>query len=345
MSTSPEAERPRLLRLLVPTLVVWALWLVGMFRGDLWHLFAEGWHMSLTMVFGSFIAGATSEGGGAVAFPVMTFLFKIAPPIARDFALMIQTVGMGAASILILSMGIRVERHALLWASLGGALGIVVGLEFVRLPPSFAKMLFVSTWMAFAFALYWINRYREREVLEEIHAFGRRHAGMLFTTGIVGGLVSSITGNGLDICTFAVLVLRLRICEKIATPTSVVLMAINAAVGFAYKEAFIPGGMAPEAWRYWWVCVPVVVVGAPFGAWFISERSRHFVARLLYVAIGLQLVWGILAERAYARPGLAAFSLGVFGLGALLFWHLSRRGVRRLEWLTKKRARGAGPPA
>jgi uncharacterized membrane protein YfcA len=33
--------------------------------------------MTLTMVFGSFIAGSTSEGGAAVAFPVLTLLFKV----------------------------------------------------------------------------------------------------------------------------------------------------------------------------------------------------------------------------------------------------------------------------
>ncbi|HRV81343.1 MAG TPA: hypothetical protein P5218_07905, partial [Planctomycetota bacterium] len=58
-------------------LVVWAFWLVGMFSGDRFGLFPTGWFMSVTMVVGSFIAGATSEGGGAVAFPVMTLLFKI----------------------------------------------------------------------------------------------------------------------------------------------------------------------------------------------------------------------------------------------------------------------------
>ena len=35
----------------------------------------------------------TSEGGGAVAFPVMTLLLKIKPTIARDFSLMVQSVG------------------------------------------------------------------------------------------------------------------------------------------------------------------------------------------------------------------------------------------------------------
>ena len=35
----------------------------------------------------------TSEGGGAVAFPVMTLLLKIDPKVARDFSLMVQSVG------------------------------------------------------------------------------------------------------------------------------------------------------------------------------------------------------------------------------------------------------------
>ena len=33
------------------------------------------------MGFGSFIAGATTEGGGAVAFPVLTLLFEIPPEV------------------------------------------------------------------------------------------------------------------------------------------------------------------------------------------------------------------------------------------------------------------------
>ena len=33
------------------------------------------------------------------------------------------------------------------------------------------------------------------------------------------------------------------------------------------------------------VCVPIVVVGAPFGARFICQRSRLFVAGILYVSI------------------------------------------------------------
>jgi len=39
------------------------------------------------------ILGMTSEGGGAVAFPVMTLALQIPPAIARDFSLMIQSCG------------------------------------------------------------------------------------------------------------------------------------------------------------------------------------------------------------------------------------------------------------
>jgi uncharacterized membrane protein YfcA len=303
-----------------------------MAAGDRWGLFAENWFMSVTMAFGSFIAGATSEGGGAVAFPVMTLLFGIAPATARDFSLMIQTVGMIAAGITILSTRIPVERHALVWSSLGGAVGVIVGLEWIAglLPPAFAKMLFTSTWLAFAFALWLINRYHDREVHHEIRHFLPRHGLLLFLTGIVGGLITSITGSGLDITTFSLLVLRLRINEKIATPTSVVLMGVNAAVGFAWK-AGLGGGMAAEAWGYWWVCVPIVVVGAPFGAWFIKHRSRLFVAGLLYLSIGAQFIAAVLIVP--LSPTLVAFSLAIFLGGLGFFRWMANRGVRRLEWL------------
>ena len=46
--------------------------------------------MSITMMGGAMVAGMTSEGGGAVAFPVMTLALGIKPAVARDFSLMIQ---------------------------------------------------------------------------------------------------------------------------------------------------------------------------------------------------------------------------------------------------------------
>ena len=309
--------------------IVWTLWVIGISQEDRLALFADNWFMSVTMAFGSFIAGATSEGGGAVAFPVMTLFFGIEPGTARDFSIMIQAVGMTAAALTILTTRIQVERHALVWASAGGVLGMVLGLDLIagRITPSYAKMLFISTWLSFAVALFLINRNHEREVHAEIKNFLPRHGLLLFAVGVLGGVISSITGSGLDITIFSLLVLRLRINEKIATPTSVVLMGINAAVGFLWKGA-VRTDLAPEAWNYWWVCVPIVVVGAPFGAWFIKKRSRLFVARLLYASIVTQFVSALVIVP--MDTCLVVFSAGVFAAGTLLF-HWMAGGVRRLE--------------
>jgi hypothetical protein len=92
--------------------------------------------------------------------------------------------------------------------------------------------------------------------------------------------------------------------------------------------------MAPEAWNYWWVCVPIVVVGAPFGARFIRNRSRHFVAAILYVSIIVQFVTALIIVE--QTTTLALFSLGIFTAGLLLFHQMARGGVRRLNWLSEE---------
>ena len=350
MSTSPPdapsgRQRPRWVAMVLPAAVVWTGWLILMASGDRWGLFTAShgadsipnWYMSLTMAVGSFIAGATSEGGGAVAFPVMTLFFEVAPPVARDFSLMIQAVGMNAAAFAIFYMAVRVERHALLWSTLGGAVGVILGMEYIAglLPPAFAKMLFISCWLAFAVGLYWINRYHDRETHLSITHFLPRHAVLLSGTGIIGGVITSITGSGLDIATFALLVLRLRISERVATPTSVCLMAFNAAIAFGYKHFVMEGAMEPEAWGYWYVCVPIVVVGAPFGAWFIKNKSRLFISGILYASIAIQFVSALIILKVFAEPQLALFSTAIFAAGVGFFWFLAHGGSRRLEWLTE----------
>ncbi len=80
--------------IVIPISLVISVWFIYMFSQNAWGLFKDFWFMSVTMVFGSFIAGASAEGGGAVAFPVMTLIFKIPPGVARNFGLAIQSIGM-----------------------------------------------------------------------------------------------------------------------------------------------------------------------------------------------------------------------------------------------------------
>ncbi len=311
--------------ILSTVLVVWAIWLPAMVLGDYFSYFQKYWFMSVTMVFGSFIAGATSEGGGAVAFPVMTLLFKIKPLIARDFSLMIQTVGMGAAAFTIFCKKIPIEKRAILISASAGFFGIFLGLKISELlPPAYTKMFFASTWLSFAITLFIANRNSDLKRFDKIQHLNRYSGLLLVGAGLIGGITSGITGSGIDILTFSILVLFFKVCEKVATPTSVVIMALNAASGFFWKFAVLPSGISAEAWPYWLVCIPIVVLGAPFGAWFIKYRSRHFVIRVLYASILIQYVAALVIIDQTVT--LLLFSIGLIVMGGVTFMVLEKFG-------------------
>ena len=56
------------------------------------------------MVAGGLLGGATSEGGGAVAFPVMTLALGLHPDVARDFLFVTQSAGWVQVARLFLFM-------------------------------------------------------------------------------------------------------------------------------------------------------------------------------------------------------------------------------------------------
>lgn len=297
--------------------------------GNRWSLFLDNWFMSVTMAFGSFIAGSTSQGGGAVAFPVMTLGFNIDPKGARDFSMMIQSVGMTSASVAIFWRRIEVDRTSLVVAGLGGAVGVIIGLEFVQqwFASDPTKIFFVSLWLAFGVALWRINRLTRKIRRRSLADRSPGTLVFLAFAGLLGGVISGLLGSGLDILVFALLVLGFRICETVATPTSVVLMAANSLVGFAWRS--MGGGGLPireEVWGYWWVCVPIVAIGAPLGARFISNRGHLFVVRLLLFVILAQFI-GALVIVPFDRS-LTLLAVLTFGLGVALFFAVWKWGRR-----------------
>lgn len=312
----------------MPIALMLLVWVAYMSIEGLWGLFWTHGSMTLTMVAGSFIAGVSSEGGGAVAYPVMTLAFEIEPAVARNFSLAIQSVGMTAAALYIYARRIPVETTYLWIVALGSVPGLVGGTYFVApyVPPAYAKMMFVSFFLSYGLALFVINHVRDRAAVDALPALTLGQQAELVGIGLVGGLLSAIFGNGVDICSFAFVTLKYRLSEKVATPTSVTLMAFNAVLGFAL-HALVIGDMQPEAYRFWWVSIPVVVFGAPLGAYVVSRVRRLHIATLLYTVIVVQFgtaLWVI-------RPALPLllFSAGVFGFGATLFFQLPRWGPAR----------------
>ena len=308
-----------------PMVLVFLGWSAYMAYSRQWDLFLTNWFMSVTMVFGSFVAGSTPQGGGAIAFPAMTLIFDIPPSVARNFSLAIQSFGMTSAAYLIWKTGIAVDKTYVRFASLGGVGGFVLGAYWVDplVQPAYAKMLFVSFWLSFGCILYYENHVKNRMVFPRLPELNGRDRALLVLAGGLGGILSSILGSGIDILTFSYVTMRYRLSEKVAIPSSVVVMAGNTVVGFLLHRFWIRDFGVSE-FNFWLVCIPVVIIGAPFGAYFINQRTRRFVLGFLYFLIVAQFVAAWVVERPTEQ--LLLFSIGIF-LGGLAFFTIFARMV------------------
>ena len=282
------------------------------------------WPAALTMVFGSFIAGASAEGGGAIAFPVFTLILKIPPIDARSFSFAIQSIGMVSASLLIIGRGIPVELRAVKYPAIGGLVGLVAGTWWIAplLEPIHTKLFFVSLWMAFGIGLFLANRNRTRIVRASLSEnLGQRDVVILLSAGLIGGLVTSIFGNGIDLVTFCVLTLWYGVDEKVATPTSVLLMSITTVIGFLF-HVFVVRDVSQNMLHAWLAAAPVVVFFAPLGAFVISKWNRLAIANLLVGIIVVQLIGAIFVLGASAEHLI--FCLVVIVIGTLMIRGLDR---------------------
>ncbi len=303
-------------------LLVWAAW-AGLGGERAVTSLGQHWQITLTMVVGSFVAGATAEGGGAIAFPVFTKLLGIPPHEARTFALAIQSIGMTSASIAILALRVPVAWPAIALAAPAGMVGLFAS-TFLLVPlasPPAVKVAFTLMVSSLAVALAIMNRPGRSLRRPALPSIGTPEALALLASGFVGGLFTGLVGTGVDIVTFMTLVLLFRLDEKVATPTTVLLMTVLTLVGFAL-HALVLGSFTPIVQGYWLAAVPVVVVFAPLGAFICARLPREAVAWFLILLIAFEFASTILLVP--MTPALAA-TAGV----SLLLWSLINRAMCR----------------
>ncbi|HHP7245981.1 MAG TPA: sulfite exporter TauE/SafE family protein [Elainellaceae cyanobacterium] len=273
---------------------VWSVWLTLLGPISAVNILQTYWPVTLTMMFGSMVAGGTSMGGGAVAFPVLTKLMEVPPHEAKVFALAIQSVGMTTATLTLIAMKTEMDWRLIRWTSSGGLIGIAVGVLLLEplLPPELIRLSFTMMTSSFALVMiYTLMRGTERCILYPF--WGHQERAIWLATGCAGGIISGLVGSGIDIFAFSVMVLLFRMCESSSTPISVVLMAINAIAGFALHGLFLNDFVFPVR-EYWLASVPIVVVGAPIGAILCSHAQRNHIAIVLLGLILTELVSSLL---------------------------------------------------
>lgn len=318
-------------RWIYPLLVVliFILWFAYMSLANRWGIFKEYWPISVTMALGSFIAGATPQGGATVAFPVFTKLFQFPSSDARTFGFLIQAVGMTMASIFIIIKRIPILTHVIGWSSLGGGLGVILGVYFFQIPAPFPKLLFTVVATAFGAALVFSRWGIHWSPLLDVSGWRHYHRLVFVFIGFLGGAFSANTGAGTDMLAFIVLILAFGVDEKISTPTSVIIMGLNSVVG-AFMYVFVMQEVG-IVWNYWLVAVPVVILGAPLGAYVVSKIDRDVLIIFILVLISIELgttIWLIPFTPATTIFMIVALVTSVIGFVAMLAYRQKVLAVR-----------------
>ena len=221
-------------------------------------------------------------------------------------------------------------RAALLGSLIGTPLGILLLAPMV--PPLYVKLLFAVIWMSFG--LLHLQRIDEVTQHEGItpHAVRFDHrAGFLI--GLIGGFsVASVTGVGIDMLIYSVLVLLCHADLRIAIATSVVLMAFTSVVGILFKVT--TGVVQPETLGNFLAAAPIVALGAPFGALIVRRIGRRPTLVVVSILCVGQFLWTLVHEwDELSSTSLLFAAFGVAGFLAAFEW------LRRLgnQWARRQR--------
>ncbi len=327
--------------------VVWlacfyGTWLFLVASGHHWHTLRDHWGIAAAMAFGSYAAGSTPLGGGTVGFPVLVLLFHQPATLGRDFSFAIQSIGMTSASIFILCCRQLLEWVILRWTLLGALIGTPFGVLMIapHVPAIVIKLTFAVVWASFGV----LHLYRTDDICRNVgetpaaHRFDRKVG---FAVGLLAGAtVASITGVGIDMVLYALMVLLMRADLKVAIPTTVIVMAFTSLVGIATKSLF--GGVQPGVYENWLAAAPVVALGAPFGSFIVNLAGRKATLYIVAFLCIAQFFWTLQQSLpALGSLGVAAALLSVmmFNMALEFLWRFGDRLGRRS--LRTAPARGA----
>ena len=308
-----------------------------------WGRVAGHWQATLTMVFGSFVAGSTPQGGGAVAFPVFTKVLEVPPPVARSFSLFIQAIGMVTASAIIILARRNVEYRAVLGGGLAGVAGFLFTLFALSdpntpfwsstIPGPYVKVTFTVLLAAMSYIVFLSLRTRERGQLRIPECNSRVWLGIV-VAGFIGGIAAALTGSGVDVLLFLFIVVLAGLHPRVGVPTSIIAMAMTSVVAFVVLgvidgqlntvvssgQVISVGGQPVEGmpagqfdiFGLWLASIPVVIWGAPLGAWvahiLTEERLIVFVAAIAAAEVISTIIFldELHSDRALAAYGALA---------------------------------------
>lgn len=302
-------------------------WLIVVTATGLWPRVIDNWVATVTMVFGSFIGGSTPQSSGAVAFPVFTKILHIPAEVARTFALCIQIVGLGVASLIILIRKRPVDLLALAVIIPTALVSFLVSITLFSdrtkpfwptlLPGPYVKVSFSLLVLCMATIVFLGSRVPLREIRPRIDRTPRAII-LMVIAGLLGGFVTAQVGSGADVLFYLVAVVLLGLEPRVGVPTSIPIMAVISLSGLLYlgigqgmlltrvadgwvvgfgSQPVPPGQLAAgrfDLFGLWLASVPVVVWFAPLGSAFAAAISTRALAAFVGVLAALEVITTII---------------------------------------------------
>lgn len=284
---------------------VTVIWLAFVTLGGHWPRVLDNLVASVTMVFGSLVAGMTPQGGGAVAFPVFTKVIEMPAEVARSFSLLVQAIGMGTAAAAIIVRRRPVEWKAVKVGLPLALIGFLIGLFVLgdrtlpfwppRLPSGYVKVTFSIVVLAMATVVGLEERRELVERRRHIERWSRSTFAFVAFAGLLGGVAASLVGSGTDVALYVFVTVIIGVSPRVGVPTSVVIMGVVSVVGLLIV-GILDGQLATQVGEAGVVAVgdrPISMVGdsVRFGPGPAAPAGRFDMFGLWIAAVPV-VTWG-----------------------------------------------------
>jgi uncharacterized membrane protein YfcA len=268
----------------------------------------------------------------------LVLLFNQPAELGRDFSFAIQSIGMTSASIFIFARRQPLAGAMLKGAVIGATFGVPLGIFLVApfVPALWIKVIFAVVWGSFGILHLWrIGEISGHEGMTEFDERWDLKVGFLIGL-LSGATVVSVSGVGIDMVLYTVLILLCRADLKIAIPTSVVIMAYASVIGILTKIAFT--GVQPQVFGNWLAAAPIVALGAPLGVFVVALIGRKPTLLVVAALCVGQLGWTLVREHAALGAGGIVLSLFMVALCLLGFERLRAWGAILVGEVQRKHA-------
>ena len=146
---------------------------------------------------------------------------------------------------------------------------------------------------------------------------------LILLFGGLGGLISGILGSGADVLAFCMLALYFRIDIKLATQMSVIVMAATSIFGISTHILYLDG-VDNTVTTLWYLAAPVVLCGAPLGAYFCRLIPSPYLVILVCSIVVVEVVSTVVLIP--ISPDKAGYFIVLTVLAVLTCYLLHRHG-------------------